>query len=425
MTELKRTLGLTMLTFYGTGMILGAGIYSIIGKAAEPASDTLWLSFLIAAISTALTALTYAELSSMFPKAGAEFVYLTKAFDQKKWIGSTVGMAVALSGAATATTVAIAFSGYLSQFFEIHQLVVSVAVLVLFTGLAILGTHASAWANVIFTLIEVTGLGIIIYLGTQSKTFGDALSSLPHYGTLSAAALIIFAFFGFENIVNLSEEAKNPTRDIPRAIFISVAVSSVLYVLVSLASLSLVSSKELAASEAPLMLVAQSVSKNYGFILGIVALFSTANTALISMMGASRVLFGMAKTKSLPSLMAKVLPKRKTPWLASLVILTIALALLPLGKIEIVASISALATLIAFITVNIAMIFLRYSMPNLERPFRVPLAIGRLPILPMLAILFSLVFITQFDLVVYLVGGVLLSISGGIFFWRARRLAQT
>ncbi len=425
MSELKRTLGLPMLTLYGTGMILGAGIYSIIGKAAGRANDTLWISFLIAAISTALTALTYAELASMFPKAGAEFVYLTKAFHRRKWIGSTIGIAIALSGAATATTVAIAFSGYLAQFIDINHLTVAVSVLILFTGLAILGTHASAWANAIFTLIEIAGLCLIIYLGFQNESFGKALSALPHAGTLSAAALVVFSFFGFENIVNLSEEANNPTRDIPRAIFISVGVSSVLYVLVSLAALALVKPNQLAESSAPLMLVAQTVSELYGKILGIVALFSTANTALISMMGASRVLFGMAKSKALPSRIANVLPKRKTPWIASLLILIIALALLPIGKIEIAASISSLATMVAFIAVNVSLIVLRFSEAHLPRPFRVPLAIGKVPIFPVLAIVFSLVFVTQFNTVVYIITGTLLSISGAVFYYRGRKFNST
>ena len=171
MSELKRTLGLPMLTLYGTGMILGAGIYSIIGKAAGPANDTLWISFLIAAISTVLTALTYAELASMFPKAGAEFVYLTKAFHKRKWIGSTIGIAIALSGAATATTVAIAFSGYLAQFIDVNHLTVAVSVLILFTGLAILGTHASAWANAIFTLIEIANAYLKSTFDNSSTTF--------------------------------------------------------------------------------------------------------------------------------------------------------------------------------------------------------------------------------------------------------------
>lgn len=421
MSELKRSLGLPMLTFYGIGMILGAGIYSIIGKAAGPADDTLWISFIIAAISAALTAFSYAELSTMYPKAGAEYIYLTKAFHKHKLVGSVVGLAVAFSGAATAATVAIAFAGYLGQFFEIYPIMISFALLVLFTGLSILGTRASAWANVVFTLIEVGGLGLIIYLGFQSEKFGQVLSATPHLGTLSGAALVVFSFFGFENIVNLSEEANDPKRDIPRAILISLAISSVLYVLVSFAALSLVEPKLLADSDAPLMLVAQTVSKRFGVVLGIIALFSTANTALISMIGASRILFGMAKTKVLPVVMAHVLPSRKTPWLASLTILAVALALLPLGKIEVVASISSLMTMFAFGAVNIALIVLRISEPSKSRPFRVPLAVGKIPILPVLGAACSLVFMTQFNFVVYLVGAVFLILIALLFFWRDQR----
>ncbi len=410
-----------MLVFYGTGVILGAGVYAIIGKAAEPANNTLWISFVIASVSAALTALSYAELSSMFPKAGAEYAYLTNAFRRNKWVGSTVGVAVAFSAAATAAAVAIAFAGYLRQFVEVSPMLVSIAILILFSGLSILGIRESAWANVIFTLIEVGGLGLIVYLGFQSESFGQALSAVPHWGTLTGAALLIFSFFGFESIVTLSEEARNPIRDIPRAIFISLGISSVLYILVGLAALSLVEPDELASSDAPLLLVAQSVSNRFGTVLGIVALFSTANTALISMIGASRILFGMAKNKALPSLLGKVHPSRKTPWVASLIVLAVALALLPLGKIEVVASISSLATMTAFCAVNIALIVLRFSEPLKPRPFRVWLAIGKVPVLPILGTASALVFMTQFTVRVYLVGCLFMIIAASLFKWKGSR----
>ena len=410
-----------MLTFYGIGMILGAGIYSIIGKAAGPANDSLWISFLIAAIVAALTALSYAELSTMYPKAGAEYVYLTKAFPQHKMIGSTGGLAVAFSGAATAATVGIAFAGYLGQFVEIPTAIVASTLLILLTGLAIIGTRVSAWTNLIFTLIEVSGLGLIIYLGFQSEKFGDALSAMPHLGTLSGAALVAFSFFGFENIVNLSEEANDPKRNIPRAILLSLAISSVLYILVSLAALSLVDPEQLAQSDAPLTLAAQTVSKRFGVMLGVVALFATTNTALLSMIGASRILFGMGKTKSLPVVLAYVLPSRKTPGISSLVILAIALMLLPLGKIEVVAGISSLMTMFAFCSVNVALIVLRMTEPSLTRSFRVPFSIGKVPILPLLGAVCSLVFMTQFNLFVYLVSGAFFAAGILLFLWRNKK----
>lgn len=421
MSSLKRTLGLPMLCFYGTGMILGAGIYSIIGKAAALTGETLWLGFLLAGVSALLTALSYAELSTMFPKAGAEFVYLREAFKNQKWLGSTVGIAMAFSGAATAAAVALAFSGYLNQFFESPQTLVAFAVLLAFTGLAIIGIRASGWATVISTLIEVGGLIFIIYLGMTSDKFGDVLSTAPHMGTLAGSALIIFSFLGFENIVNLAEETKDPERNLPRAILISVIISIILYVLVSISALALLSPAKLAGSDAPLMSVARVISEKHARILGAVALFSTANTALISLIAASRILYSMGQAKALPLAAAQVLPKRKTPWIASLVVLTAAALLLPLGKLETVASVSSFATMIAFFSVNIALILLRYSQSSLKRSFRVPLSIGRFPVLPLFGALTAMVLLTQFESKVYLIGTTLISISAVGFMWYSRK----
>lgn len=420
MPQLNRSLGIVMLTFYGIGMILGAGIYTIIGKAAGHTQETLWLGFVIAGIAVFLTALSYAELSTMYPKAGAEYIYLTKAFAKKKWLASTIGVAVAFSGAATAAAVSIAFSGYLSQFVQIPQFIVASSLLVLFSCIAILGIRTSAWTNIIFTLIEIGGLALIIYLGFRTENFGESLSVTPHIGTLSGAALIIFSYFGFENIANLTEEAKDPKKDIPRAMLISLGISTGLYILVSIAVIALTSAESLAESDAPLMLAAQKGSAKAKSIMGIVALFSTANTALISVIGASRMLYGMAGTHALPQILAQVLPSKKTPWVATLVICTAALLLLPLGQIEIVGSISSMTTMIAFLGVNVAMISLRYSDPKKERPFRVPLSIGKLPVLAVLASLCSLVFLLQFQTKVYLIGGTFLVLMMLFFIWRQK-----
>jgi amino acid transporter len=421
MVALKRTLGLPMLCFYGTGMILGAGIYSIIGKAAAQTGETLWIGFLLAGFSALLTALSYAELSAMFPRAGAEFVYLREAFKNRKWLASTAGVAMAFSGAATATTVALAFAGYLGQFVETTEWIVALAVLLVFTGIAIIGIKTSGWVTVVSTLIEIGGLLLIIYFGLNSEKFGAALSKAPDMATVSGAALIIFSFFGFENIANLAEEANEPKRDLPRAILISVIFSTVLYVLVSLSALAISTTEKLAGSEAPLMMVAQTVSARAGKILGAIALFSTANTALISLIGASRVLYSMGRKKAIPPATAAVLPSRKTPWIASLVVLAAAALLLPLGKLETVASISSLATMMAFFLVNMALISLRYSKADLKRSFRVPLSIGRMPVLPLLAAALCLLLLTQFERDVYLIGGGLLLLAALIFNLKGRK----
>jgi basic amino acid/polyamine antiporter, APA family len=420
MSNLKRSLGFPMLVFYGTGMILGAGIYSIIGKAAQKTGDTLTLGFILASLVALMTALSYAELSTLFPKAGAEFVYLRNAFSKKKWIGSTIGIAMSLSGAATAATVALAFSGYLNQFVKVPAEIVAAAILILFTGIAIIGIRTSGWVTVISTLIEIGGLAFIIYLGLKTDKFGESINFTPTMETLSGMALIIFSFFGFENIVNLAEETKKPEKALPWAIICSVLISSTLYVLISISALALLSPEKLGQSAAPLMDVARTASMEAGKILGAVALFSTANTALISLIGASRILFGMGEEGVVPKVAAKVVPKRKTPWVASLTILAVALALLPLGDLETVASISAMATMIAFFSVNVAMISLRYSLASKERPFRSPLNLGKFPLLSFIAACICLVLLTQFSATVYLIGGSLLAIVAFYFKWKER-----
>lgn len=416
---LSRSLGLPMLTFYGLGMILGAGIYSIIGAVAGVSGETLWLSFAIAAFCALLTAFSYAELSTMFPKAGAEYIYLTHAF-QRPWLAGTAGIAMAFSGAATAATVAIAFSGYLEKFIPVPNLLTSGAVVILFTLVALVGVSASGWVNIVFTLIEVGGLVILIYLGFTSERFGDHLSALPHQGTFAGAALVIFSYFGFENIVTLAEESKKPERHLPKAILISLAVSTALYLAVSVAAVALIPPEELAKSNAALMTAAESSSRDLAKVLGGIALFSTANTALISLVGASRILYGMGDAKILPSVLAQTLKRRKTPWVSTLVILIATLLLIPLGTVETVASVSSLATMLVFLFVNIAVIRLRYSDSERKRPFRSPLSWGRLPLLACLGAILSFLFLFQFTSIVYKVGGVFILLTALAFYFLAK-----
>jgi basic amino acid/polyamine antiporter, APA family len=418
MSGLNRALGMPMLTFYGMGMILGAGIYSVIGKAAVHTGKTLGGGFIFASVVAFLTAFAYAELGTMFPKSGAEFTYLSHAYKKHKWLAETIGIAMAFSGAATAATVALAFAGYLNQFVHVPSIFTAICIIVIFSGLAMFGIRESGWANIIFTLIEISGLVMVIYLGINHENFGKALSAMPNAGTLSGAALIIFSFFGFENIVNLAEEAKNPAKNLPRAIFVSLGVSSILYVLVSLAALALMRHEQMGESEAALMSVLKGTSERAAKILGGIALFSTANTALIAMIGASRILYGMAEEKSLPQSVAKVFTKRKTPWMASVIIMVSALAFVPLGKVETVASISALATIIAFFAVNVTLIYLRFSQPDLPRPFRTPLQIKGLPVIPLVAAICCAIFLFQFNGTVYTVGGIFLLLCAVIFFYK-------
>ena len=405
--KLRRTLGPFALTFNGLGIILGAGIFSVIGVAAGRAGDALWIAFCASGAVAFFTALTYAELATSYPKASAEFTYLSKAFPRAPSFAVVIGVLVAFSGIATTATVALAFGGYLAGFVDVPPFVAAVSLIAVATAIVIIGTRQASSVTIVFTLVEMAGLIAVVVIGAETPRFGEALSTPVHWGLASATALVFFSFLGFENIANLAEEAKNPGRDVPIAIFASLAVATVLYALVALAVVALIPSEQLAASDAPLVTAVATQSSWGARALGGIALFATANTGLASILVASRVLFGMARERALPAVLDRVLAKRKTPWVATLVTSAIAMAMLPLGKVEIVASISSFAALLAFVAVNVALIALRRRDPDRERPFRVPLAIRGVPVLPIIGVLASVALLTRLDYRALLIGGAL------------------
>jgi amino acid transporter len=394
---LKRALGLGTLTFYGVGIILGAGVYSVIGVAAGPAGDALWLSFALCSLVVLFTGFSYAELATAYPQAAAEFIYLRRALPKIPSIALVTGLLVALSGAATSATVAIAFASYLKTFVELPQFLVAWTLLVLAAGLNLVGVKQSGWVNVVFTLLEAGGLVAFIVVGMSSERFAEVLTAVPTTGVIAGAALVFFSFLGFENIANLAEEAKEPGRDLPRAIFLSLAVSTVLYVAVALAAVALMPAEELAGTEAPLSDAAKKSSPKVAGALGGIALFATANTALVSMLAASRVVFGIAREGGLPKIFAAILPARETPWTAILAVAAVSALLVPFGGVGVVASLSSFASLLAFAAVNVALVVLRYREPDQERPFRVPFAIGRFPIMPAIGVVTTLGIATQLE----------------------------
>src|SRR5688572_17212701 len=421
---LKRTLGLPGLTFYGVGIILGAGIYSVLGAAAGLAGDALWISFALSAAVSLLTAFSYAELASTYPQASAEFAFLRRALPRWRGAALVTGLLVALSGAATGATVAIAFAGYLESFVKLPAMPVAWALLAAALALNLVGVKESGWVNIVFTLLEAGGLVLFAVLGATTGAFGAALAAAPNLGVLSGAALVFFSFLGFENIANLAEEAKEPQRDVPRAIFLSLGIATTLYILVALAAVALLPSDQLAEAQAPLADAARARSTKIAGALGGIALFATANTALVSMLVASRVVFGIAREGEIPRVMAAVLQGRKTPWVATIVVTAVAAALIPFGKVGVVASISSFASLLAFAAVNVALIVLRYTEPRQERPFRVRGAIGRFPVIPAMGAAATLGIATQLDAEALTSGSAALAAFAVYSLWRHRRSAR-
>ncbi len=418
---LERALGLAGLTFYGLGIILGAGIYSVVGVAAGHAGSALWICFVISGLVALPTALSYAELATTYPRASAEFTYLRLALPRWPSVALVTGLLVALSAAATCGTVAIAFAGYLRTFVEIPAAMGAWALLVASAALNIIGVKESGWVNTACTLLEAGGLVLFTVLGATSSSFGEAFTAVPSLGVLSGAALVFFSFLGFENIANLAEEAKQPQRDLPRAILLSLGIATALYIMVALAAVTLMPPEQLAETQAPLTHAALAHSNRVAGALGGIALFSTANTALVAMLVGSRVLFGIAREAEIPKCLAALLPRRKTPWVATLVVAALAAALVPFGDVGVVASLSSFASLLSFVAVNVALIVLRYHEPDVERPFRVPGALGRFPIVPAVGIAATLAIATQLEPTALLSGALALAVFVGYSLWRQAR----
>src|SRR3989338_2799467 len=387
--RLKRELGLFSVTVAGIGIILGAGIYALIGLAAGETGNTLWISFLISAIVAAFTGLSYAELSSIFKGDAGEYDYINAGFGRK--LAGFVSLLVIFTGIVSAATVALGFAGYLSSLISIKYLFAGIGIIVLMTFLNFFGIKESNKFNLIATSIEFLGLLIIIFLGFGN--FGKVdLFEMPNgfYGVFKAGALVFFAYMGFETIIKLSDEVKDPQKTIPKAIIWSVVITTVVYILVSIAAVSIMPADQIAGSNSPLADVAASVFGSPAFIiLGIIALFSTSDTILITLLTTSRMIYGMSERKFLPLIFSKVHKKRRTPYLAVFVTGLIALFFTFFEDIGFIADLTTVLMFATFALVNLAAITLRYKVKK-KRKFRMPLNIGNFPVIALLGVLVSL-----------------------------------
>jgi len=415
--ELQRSLGVGALTLYGLGAILGAGIYSVIGAAAGLAGDAMWLAFLLSAVIVLVTALAYAELATTIPRAGAEYFYVREAMPRRRALAFAAGAMMVVSTSAMTSTVCVAFAGYLAGLVDVPRVIATPGLLVVVTAIALAGIRESAGMAIAFTLIEASGLVLVIGVAIVDADFGRALAAAPTPAILPATALVFFSYLGFEGIANLAEEAKRPDRDLARALLASVAIATVLYVLVALAAVALMPPAALAASDAPLADATAVHAPRIARVLGAIALFATANTALAGIVTGSRMIYGMAKAGALPAAAARVLPRRRTPWVATLVVVALAGALLPLGRVDVVASVSSFGSLTAFAAVNLALLVLRRRAPDRPRPFRVPFAIGNTPVLAIVGIAASAVLITQLDRRTAAADGERTPMLGGAVVW--------
>ena len=417
---LRRQLSLLQVSLIGVGIILGAGIYVLIGEASAESGGVVWASFLIAGLATAFTGLSYAELSSMYPRAGASFEYARRGFNIH--IAFVTGWLTVTAEIVAAAAVALGFGGYMHNLVGLDDGVAALILLGAGTLVAASGALGSVALAGLLTLVEVGGLVLVSVIGFSDFDGSRVLEGGDAGAVLSGAALVFFAFIGFEDLATFGEEARDPHRTIPRAILISIVVATGLYVLVAVAAVGAVGATVLAGSDAPLAAVAASVlGDSAGDVLGVIALGATANTALLLLMASCRRIYGMAEAGAFPRRLAAISGDTHVPVAGLLLAAGLAALVTLWGDVGAVADVTNFALFVAFATVNAALIALRVRAPDVARPFRSPfrLHVGPwpwLPILPLAGIISSVVLMASLDAQA-LIGGTVLLGAGVLLAW--------
>ena len=377
--ELRRSLSLPLITFYGLGTILGAGIYVLVGKVAGAAGIYAPVSFALAAVTAGLSAFTYMELCSRYPLSGGAAVYTQKGFGLR-WLSILVGFLIVLSGLVSAATISRGFVGYFRVFFEVPEAMIIIGVVIAIALLAAWGIAQSVAATAVATIIEVGGLLLII--GVAYASFGALPERLPELvppielvawqGIFLGSFLAFYAFIGFEDMVNVAEEVKNPERTLPRAILLTIVISTALYLAVALAAVLVLPLDQLSASEAPLALMFEQATGASPKVMASISLFAVINGALVQIIMAARMLYGMSREGWLPKGIGKLNARTQTPIFAtilvSLAVLVLALAL-PLVTL---AKVTSFAVLAVFAIISLALIRLKHAGPPAGNTYTVP-----------------------------------------------------
>jgi amino acid transporter len=430
---LKRVIGPKLLILFVIGDILGTGIYATTGKVAGKVGGALWLPFLIGFAVAILTAASYVELVGKYPKAAGAALYTQKAF-KVPFLTFIVAFMVMCSGLSSASAAARAFSGdYLTEFTRgaVPPTLVAILFLLALAALNLRGVSESVKTNVVLTLVELTGLAVILAVGAWAVLTGGGepsrLGEFQATGTgyalltsvLGATALGFFAFVGFEDSVNMAEETRDPVRTFPRAIFTGVVVTGTVYVLVALISSLLVDHRTLERSSGPLLEVVRAGGLDFPpKAFALIALFAVTNSALINIMMASRLCYGMANERILPRAMGRVLPKRRTPVVGIVFVSLLAVGLVTTGEIEGLGDTTAFLLLCVFAVVNIAVLVLRRD-PVDHPHFRTPTVLPVLGAITALALASPL---ADRDADVYIRAGVLVAI--GVALWALNRVVM-
>lgn len=370
--HLKRRIGLPLLTAYGVGVMVGAGIYVLVGAVAAEAGIWAPVAFLLAGLIAAPTALSYSEFSTRLPEAAGEAAFVGQGFNSQA-VAIFVGLAIVTAGTVSAGAVLRGGVGYLVNIVDANQIFAIVGIGAVLVAVAVFGVLESLALAAVFTAIELVGLGLVFWAGMSAPVIAEWSQPAPIVwtGIGAAAVLAFFAFIGFEDIVNMAEEVSNPTHTMPRAILLSLLITTTIYALVTFAAVRAVPVSALAASDSPLALVWSSARGGDAALLSLIAVFAALNGVLAQIVMASRVLFGLGRRSTALGIFHRAHPRLGTPVLATLLIGTLVVLFALALPLATLAEVTSLILLSVFVLVNAALILTKRRLPEAE--FRVPM----------------------------------------------------
>ena len=379
---LRRSVGMLLLTLYGVGTILGAGIYVLVGEVAGRAGIYAPVSFVLAAFLALFSAFSYAELAARFPFSAGEAVYVEEAF-HKTTLSALIGYLVLLTGMVSSATLVHGFAGYLSVFVVAPLWVMMVGTVICMGLVAAWGVKESLTLAAIMTTVEVLGLLMVIWVGGASFLENGlpaggsaALGQFPGWaGIIGGAFIAFYAYVGFEDMVNVAEEVKDPAKTLPRAILLALAVTTLFYLVVSLVAVLVLTPDELIGSKAPLALLYQKATGNSPVVITLIGLFAVINGALIQVIMASRVLYGMGSRGWAPGIFSRVGKRTGTPLLATALVTLIILLLALWFPLVTLAGVTSFLTLLLFLLINVSLIWIKRTRLPVEGLVSYPVVI--------------------------------------------------
>lgn len=380
--QLKRAISLPMLAFYGIGTILGAGIYVLVGKVAGYAGMYTPIAFLLAAILAGFSAFSYAELSVRFPRSAGEAIYIQEGLKLQP-LSIVVGLMIVAIGITSTATLVSGLTGYAREFILLPDELIIIATILIMGAVVAWGISESVVIASLMTLLEIFGLLVILWVARDGFGMLPARGSelLPPVdlvtwsGVLLGSFVAFYAFIGFEDIVNVAEEVKSVERNLPRAIIIALVVTTLFYILVSLLSILVVSPTELANSDAPLAYIYKTMTGSDDKLIPVISVVSILNGALIQIVMASRVLYGMSRRNWLPAFLGHVHHRRRTPLKSTLLITALILVFSLLLPLLSLAKLTSFITLTIFTLINLSLLMLklrRQASPGFTVPLWVP-----------------------------------------------------